>query len=140
MGIRTDNLMKILSENREITDILQNNSQNFVAAPLPECLETLLKEKGLSRGQVIRNSMLNPVYGQQIFSGVRTPSRDKLLDIAFGMGLTFEETDILLKQLGYPRLYPRNERDAIIIYGFLHHLSLMDINTLLYDNHLETLL
>ena len=84
--------------------------------------------------------MLNTIYGQQIFAGTKTPSRDKLLAIAFGMNLNFEETDTLLKQQGYARLYPRKERDAVIIYGLLHKLSLLDTNTLLYENDMETLL
>ena len=45
----------------------------------------------------------------------------------------------LLKQQGYPRLYPRFERDAVLIWGFMHRLPLLDVNTLLYENGLDTL-
>ena len=136
---RTQDLMEILKSSEEINNILNQNTEDFIVKPLHTALEELLKQKGLTRSQVIRASELNTIYGQQIFSGTRTPSRDKLLAIAFGMNLNFEETDILLKQQGYPRLYPRNERDAVIIYSFLHNMSLLDANTLLYENDLKTL-
>lgn len=136
----TQNLMNSLKESTELEAVLKENSDQFIAQPLSEALEKLLIKKGMKRAQAIRCSMLNMIYGQQIFSGVRTPSRDKLLAIAFGMKLTFEETDILLKQQGYPCLYPRNERDAVLIYGLLHGVTLMDINALLYENGLQTIL
>ena len=62
--------------------------------------------------------MLNTIYGQQIFAGTKTPSRDKLLAITFGMRLNPKQTDTLLKQQGYPCLYPRRKRDAVILYGY----------------------
>lgn len=139
-GLRTQNLMESLRSNQELKAVLDQNASDFIAKPLCETLAALLKEKDLSRSEAIRGSMLNTIYGQQIFAGTKTPSRDKLLAIAFGMNLNFEETDTLLKQQGYARLYPRKERDAVIIYGLLHKLSLLDTNTLLYENDMETLL
>ncbi len=139
-GKRTQDLMESLKSSTEIKEVLDKKAEDFIAQPLHTALEELLNTKGLTRSQVIRDSELNMIYGQQIFAGTRTPSRDKLLAIAFGMKLDFEETDTLLKQQGYPRLYPRNQRDAVIIYSFLHGLSLLDTNTLLYDNELKTLI
>lgn len=137
---RTKDLLQSLYSNEELSSILKNNHNEFVVQPLCHTLADLLEQKGLTRAQAIRNSMLNTIYGQQIFAGTKTPSRDKLLAIAFGMDLDFTQTDTLLKQQGYPRLYPRHQRDAVIIYGLLHRLSLLDTNTLLYENDLPTLL
>lgn len=139
IGQRTQNLLESLRNSRDLTEALEQNTSEFIAQPLCDALAALLKEKGLTRSQAIRNSLLNAIYGQQIFAGTKTPSRDKVLAIAFGMQLSFAETDTLLKQQGYPRLYPRHERDAIITYGLLHGLSLLDTNTLLYENDFETL-
>lgn len=138
--MRTQKLLENLSSYKELKNILQENTSEFIAQPLCDALAELLKEKNLTRAQAIRNSMLNTIYAQQIFTGSRTPSRDKLLAIIFGMHLSFQEADTLLKQQGYPRLYPRKERDAVIIYGLLHGLSLLDTNMLLYENELETIL
>lgn len=139
LGLRTQNLLKSLNESEDLRAVLEQSASDFVAQPLCEALAALLEEKGLTRSQAIRNSLLNTIYGQQIFAGTKTPSRDKLIAIAFGMQLSFQEADTLLKQQGYPRLYPRRERDAVIIYSLLHGMSLLDTNTLLYENELETL-
>ena len=134
----TEDLMQSLRSNAHLRAVLAQEGE-FVAQPLHEALGALLREKGLTRAQVIQGSMLNTIYGHQIFAGTKTPSRDKLLAIAFGMRLTFEEVDTLLKQQGYQRLYPRLERDAVLIWGFMHRLPLLDVNTLLYENGLDTL-
>ena len=140
MESRTKDLLQSLYGNQKISCILEQNRDEFIARPLCQALAELLEQKGITRAQAIRNAMMNSIYGQQIFAGTKTPSRDKLLTTAFGMGLDFEQTDTLLKRQGYPRLYPRHQRDAIIIYGLLHRLSLLDTNTLLYENDLQTLL
>ena len=139
LGLRTQNLLKTLHDSEDLNAVLAQSASEFIAQPLCDTLAVLLKEKGLTRSQAIRGSMLNMIYGQQIFAGTKTPSRDKLIAIAFGMQLSFQEADTLLKQQGYPHLYPRRERDAVIIYSLLHGMSLLDTNTLLYENELETL-
>ena len=140
MGMSTQNMMKLLNSAKSIDTLLEQNSGNFVSHPLCDALAALLAQKGLTRSQAIKNSMLNTIYGQQIFAGRKTPSRDKLITIIFGLGLTFDEAETLLKEQGYPRLYPRNQRDAIIIYSLVHGCSLLDTNTKLYENELPTLL
>ena len=136
----TGDLMKSLESCEDPKAFQSENSEFLIEEPLCQALSALLEEKGLSRSQVIRSASLNTIYGHQIFSGARTPSRDKLLAIAFGMSLSLEETNTLMKRQGYPMLYPRHRRDAVIIYSLLHGLSLLDANTLLYESELETLI
>ncbi len=139
LGPCTQNLLNALGERKTLDVVLKQNTSNFISRPLCDALADLLVQKGLTRSQAIRSSMLNTIYGQQIFAGTKTPSRDKLLAIALGMQLSFQETDTLLKQQGYARLYPRRQRDAVIIYGLLHRMTPLDVNTLLYENEMETL-
>ena len=139
-GCVTDKLMNSLRSNKDLDDILRKESENFVAQPLHEMLGEILKKKNLTRTQVIKESMLNTIYAHQIFKGTRIPSRDKIIALGFGMHLSFEEIDNLLKMQGYARLYPQNKRDAVIIYGILHNMHLMVVNTALYENELETIL
>ena len=136
---RTQALLEYLETSQNVEQVLEAKEADFVAEPLPDALISLLEKKKLTRAEAIRNSFLNNIYGHQIFQGVRTPSRDKLLALGFGMKLEFDEMDNLLKTQGYARLYARNERDAIIIYGFLHHIGIMDVNTMLYEKELDTL-
>ncbi len=136
---RTRALMECLANSKNMEQVLQTKKDEFLTPSLADTLKDLLDKKRLTRAAAIKNSLLNNIYGHQIFQGVRTPSRDKLLALGFGMKLEFNEMDDLLKTQGYARLYARNERDAIIIYGLLHHIGIMDINTMLYENNMETL-
>ncbi|MBD5093070.1 MAG: hypothetical protein HDT27_07960 [Subdoligranulum sp.] len=137
--MQTRKLMRTLREGAQVERVLQENGQEFIAQPLPQALAQLLEENGVTRAQAIHDAMLNNIYGYQIFSGARTPSRDKLLALAFGMRLSYEQTDTLLKTQGYARLYARRRRDAVIIHGLMHQTPLLEVNTRLYENGWDTL-
>ena len=52
-----------------------------------------------------------------LFNGSRNnPSRDTVLKLCFGMGLTCDEANGLLRKCGKSELYIRNERDCIILF------------------------
>lgn len=102
-------------------------------------LERLLQEKGLLKSEVIEKSNLDRNYGYQIFQGKKNASRDKLLALAFAMGLTLEECNQMLTLGQANILYSKNNRDAMLIYGFTNKMSLMEINEFL-DKHGEAVL
>ena len=77
---------------------------------------------------------VNEVYAYQILSGIRRPSRDKLLSICFAMKATLAETQSLLKQSGFAPLYVRCQRDSIIIFALTHGHSIIQLNMELYDH------
>ena len=82
---------------------------------------------------------MSEVYVHQVFSGRRTPSRDRLLCLCIGLEATLEETQRLLKQAIYAQLYPANKRDAIMIHGIIHRTSLSQINDKLFTEGEKTL-
>ena len=98
-------------------DFLLRNEQNMLAQTLPEYLALQLKQKHLKRADVVRGSHLDRTYVYQIFSGKKAPSRDKLLAIAFGLQLSDEETQKMLKLSGNLELYVRDKRDAAILFA-----------------------
>lgn len=54
---------------------------------LSDYLQELLDLHGLERAVAIRRAGLNETYGYQLFAGQRVnPSRDKVLQLVFGMG------------------------------------------------------
>ena len=61
------------------------------------------------------------------------PSRDKLIALAFGLQLTAEETQTMLKLSGYGELYVRDIRDAIILYALQRNKNIFETNELLYQ-------
>lgn len=116
-----------------------DNKEYMVSVTLSQMLNDLIKEKGLKKSQVIRQSELSEVYSYQIFSGLRVPERKKLLCLAVGMQLNLDEVQTLLKCAGYSPLYVKIPFDSIVLYGICKQLSIVEINELLFEYDLETL-
>ena len=135
----TDDLLKELEKADNINDFISKNKINFADISLSDYLNKLLKEKSLKKSEVIKKSELSEIYAYQIFSGLKIPTRDKVLCLAFGMGLDVSETQQLLKSCGLPFLYAKHQRDSIIIFSLNKKLSVADANELLYDCHEDTL-
>ena len=135
----TDDLKHEIICASDIVDFLDKNRDELQFGGLPERLKEWLEVKACKKSDVIRRSGLNRVYVYQIFSGLKRPSRDKLIAIAFGFSMTLEESNRLLRQAGYAELYPRDIRDAIIIKSIDQRVSIIDCNELLYDHQIEVL-
>lgn len=135
----TDDLIKDLESARNIDDYISSNKIHFADISLSDYLNKLLKEKKLIKADVIKRSELQQNYAYQIFSGDKNPTRDKVLCLAFGMGLNLAETQQLLKSCGLPFLYAKNKRDSIIIFAVNKQLNLIQTNELLYDREEKTL-
>jgi hypothetical protein len=129
----TQELLKILKNTNSIETYLEKESAHIASEPLPKQLEKLLEKHDLKKSQCIEVANLQRNYGYQIFSGERTPSRDKLLALCFAMHLTLDEIHALLCSTGYADLYAKNKRDSILIFGITKELSLIEINELLYE-------
>lgn len=126
-------------QHMDLDSYLKQNKKNMIPHNLPIHLELLLKQKGLTRADVVRGSELNRKYVYQIFSGEKTPSRNKLIALAFGLQLTAEETQTMLKLSGYRELYARDTRDTIILYALQRNKTILETNELLYKYNFEIL-
>ena len=98
-----------------------------------------LVEKQVTRSAAIRSARLNPTFGYQIFTGKRHGSRDKLLRLAFGMGLTLLEASRLLELGGHNRLDPSCRRDVIIAWELNCGSTVDACDDALWGHDLQTL-
>lgn len=130
----TDELNHEIKDATNIEDYLVRNKENMLTSNLPEYLNRLLTQKGLKRADVMRNSQLGRAYVYQIFSGKKIPSRDKLIAIAFGMGLSDDETQKMLKLTCNRELYARDERDALILFALQKKKTVFEVNESLVDH------
>ena len=135
----TDELTHEISQSDNILDYFAENRSEMQLDSLPEYLDRWLKQKNCSKADVVRRSNLNKAYVYQIFLGKKYPSRDKIIALAFGLELDEKEVQVLLKQAGYRELYPREPRDALLLYAIGHHQSIINANELLYDHNIEVL-
>ncbi len=110
----TDELLSELSKS-PLSGFLNENEGELSDGELSKYLSELLKEKNMSRAEVIHRSGIFDVYGYEIFSGKKHPSRDNVIRLIFGFPLELAEAQKLLKYSFYAPLYPRNRRDAVII-------------------------
>lgn len=135
----TEELRNEIRAASDIEDYLASNRENLILPNLSRHLNLLLSRKGLSKAEVVRGSQLSRAYVYQIFSGQKTPSRDKLIALAFGLRLSCEETEELLKTSKNQKLYARDKRDAVILFALQRSKTILEANDLLFDNGLETL-
>ena len=135
----TDDLRQELMESPDLEQYLAENDAFFSSKDAAAMLNQLFKKCGLSKAALAKRSGMSDIYMHQIFSGRRNPSRSRLLCLCIGLGASLEETQELLKLCGLAQLYPKLRRDAIIIYGLTHRLSLFSINDSLFSSDEETL-
>lgn len=133
----TERVLQELLEAKTLDGFIDGH--DFTAGTLAEFLGKMLEKKGLKRSRVVRMADLNETFGYQIFTGQRTPSRDKVLQIAFAMALTLREANRALRAAGASSLDPKCRRDAIIIFCIDQGCSLQKVNEELYRLGEETI-
>lgn len=137
----TSELLEILKKSPDIPTYTDRVSGDLIEQlPLHTYLLKILEEKQLKRSDVAHASGLDRGYVYDIFAGKKTPSRDKLLALCFALRLSDVQVQRLLNSTGYAQLYPRIERDSIILFALSHHLSLLDVNELLYEMNYQPLI
>lgn len=135
----TNQLLHELMDTNDLHRVLTENDASFREDGLTDALQRLFEERNMAKTTLAKSSGISEVYLHQVFAGRRNPSRDRLLCICVGLGITLDETQRMLTQGGYAQLYPRTRRDAIISYGVVHQLPLGEINDKLFAEQEKTL-
>ena len=135
----TNNLRQELMEAPSLDQFLSENQDSFNRDSICELLNRLFQKRRISKATLAKQSGMSEVYLHQVFSGRRNPSRDRLLCLCIGLNASLEETQELLKQCGFAQLYPKDRRDAIILYGILNGMDLFGVNDKLFAENEETL-
>ena len=121
----------MLQDTQSLQHFLDDHETDFLNITLTQYLAILLERHQLTKQQVYTASNLDRSLTYQIFNGSRRPSRNALLSIALGMHLTLPETQHLLKIAQRGELYPKNRRDAAILFCIFQGLNLIDAELLL---------
>lgn len=131
MNKLTEELLNDLLFTDSLASYLNNELEGDIS--LSEFLNRHLEEKQLKKSSVIRKSKLNTTFAYQLFSGDRSASKDKLLQLSFSMGLNLRETQQLLKIANAGELYCKKRRDAIIIYCVSKNMTLAETDDTLFQ-------
>lgn len=135
----TDQLRQELMDDNDLDRVLSDSDDSFFMQDLPARLQALFQQQPLAKSALAKQSDISEVYLHQVFSGRRTPSRNRLLCLCFGLGATVDETQELLRHAGHAPLYPRDRRDAIILFALSHGMTLPQVNDKLFVEHAEPL-
>ena len=135
----TGQLNQELMQASSLGEYVSENRDAFSEQAVSQLLSELYEKKSISKAALARRAGMSEVYLHQVFSGRRSPSRDRLLCLCLGLEATLEETQELLRQAGFAQLYPRHKRDAVISYGLVHGISLGEINDRLFLENEKTL-
>ena len=127
----TSNLMRELMQVEQLDRYLEENGGQMIETTLAGELTRLLEERQLTRTEVAARSGLSRVYVYEVFSGKKLPSRDSVIRICFALSLGPQEIASLFKHTGYPPLYPRSRRDAVILFAARRHTTLPELTEML---------
>ena len=110
----TDQLLKELMDSNDLSRVLSDNSACFREGDLPHGLQALFDQQDMSKSALAKASGISEVY--------------------------LQETQSLLQQAHHAPLYARDKRDAVLLFGLSHSLTLPEINDALFTAGAETLL
>ena len=135
----TEILMNELKTTDKIESFVSENADEIKELSLSEYLRELLVKYGFDKSEVFKRAgMSDTNYGYELFrNDNKKASIDRLIRLCIGFPLSIEETQKVLRYGKVRPLYPRDERDAYILFGLNKKYTLDEINDLLYEHNLE---
>lgn len=127
----TSTLLRQLFETPDLAKFIDGHAEDMALPPFHAYLTALCQAAGQVPEQVIKRAAIERTYGHQLFNGTRNPSRDKVIQLAFGLKLDCAGTQRLLQVAQKSPLYPRLKRDAAILYCLNHHQDVLETQSVL---------
>lgn len=129
--LSTNDLFLMINGLNDLEKSWEELTPHMKAPCFKDYLYELMERRGLDAGWLVVKSMLSRSFAYQICSGERQPGRDIVLRIAIAVGASVNETQQLLRLAQRGTLYPRDPRDAVIIYALSRKLDLYEADELL---------
>lgn len=139
MNKSTDEIVSEIKKSRNINEYILENKGEFNDEMFLNMLKEYYVKSGLTQETIADRSMLSHGFVNNLLNNAKRPGRDTVIKLSFGLGLNVDEANRLLKLSGHGELYPRHERDAIILFCLNKGVSLIDANILL-NKRLEQVL
>lgn len=132
-AVNTTTLYENLLKADSLEQFIQSNTDELQIPQFHFFITALCKKRGEVPERVINRGGIESSFGHQLFSGRRKPSRDTVIQLAFGFEADVELAQTLLKYAQRSQLYPRVKRDAAIIYCLHNHLNFISVQEVLHD-------
>lgn len=134
--IRTSKLFRLLFKTSNLEQFMNKNATEMQLQSFSEYITGLCKKQSEVPEHIIKRANIERSFGHQLFKGSRKPSRDKVLQLAFGFDADVDTAQELLKHARMSALYPRIKRDAAIIYCLHNRFTLMETQRVLHEMEL----
>lgn len=121
--MRTKNIEEELRKSNNFDEALIEDN---TPPQLHELLNDYIKEKNMTKAEVIRKLNIDRNYGYWILNGSRKPTRNFLIQLSLLLGLDVEKINYLMKLADKPPLYVRNPVDAKVFYAVKHNMDYFD--------------
>lgn len=136
ISVTTQELWARLFHAPTIDRYLADNSGSCEFPSFSDYITEMCKNKGEKPEQILKRSNIESSFGHRLFSGMRKPSRDTVLQLAFGFELTTDETQQLLRAAQAVALHPKVKRDAVIAFYLHKGKTIVEVQQALYDSQL----
>lgn len=134
--IRTSTLFGRLFKTSSLEQFMKKNASEMQLQSFSEYIKELCKEQSEVPEHIIKRANIERSFGHQLFRGTRKPSRDTVLQLAFGFGADVDTAQELLKHARMSALYPRVKRDVVIIYCLHNHFTIVETQSVLNEMEL----
>lgn len=134
--LRTTMLWERLSNAPSVDGFLKDHQKEVDLPAFHEYISSLCEQRGEVPERVIRRADIERSFGHSLFRGTRKPSRNTVLQLAFGFRADTALAQSMLKHAGHSPLYPRVPRDIVIGFCLIHQMSLSDAQEMLLQKGL----
>lgn len=130
--METQELLNKITPATDLELFFDEYEKEFINKSFTDLTNEYIGTKELRVSDIVRDSGQGE-YVYKVLNGTRKPSRNIIIAIAFGMKLSIEETQLLLRVSKFAMLDPRDKRDSIIIYSLKSERSIYQLNDLLSE-------
>lgn len=124
----TDKLMEDIRHCTDIEKSVEKNQKYFNEQAFSQFLDTLLKKYGKKMQDLINETDYSKPMLYHIKNNERVGSQRAIIQIGLAIGVTVDEMQQLLKLSHNQELYPRYQRDYIILCGISAGMGLYEID------------
>ncbi len=129
---RTSSLLRRLVNTTDLEKFLERNASEMGLPEFYVYVTDLCRATSQVPEQVIKRAGIERTYGHQLFNGTRKPSRDKVIQLAFGLNLDVDGAQKLLMIAQKSPLYPKIKRDAAILFCLAHQKGFLETQSVLH--------
>lgn len=131
---KTSEVLEAIKSQSNIIEFIEENKEIYRNIELSDYLNKLLCKKDMKISEIGKKTQFSKSYLYFIFDGVRKPTKEIIIQIAFAMKATLDETNSMLRYAELPTLYSKDQRDSIIIHAIYNGKSIFDTDYTLVDN------